>query len=201
MLDRFGSPPIRNAGTLGGNIANGSPIGDTMPALFVLNAEIELAGPRGTRRVNINEFYTGYRKNVHAARRADHARDHAAAAAGDEFRLYKISKRRDLDISTFTAAIWMHVERDVIVRSPHRLRRRRPRRSCGCRKTEAWLCRAAADGSDAATGGPPGARAKITPISDVRGSAEYRSLLAENILRQIRPRRPAGTRSTTAHWQ
>ncbi len=52
MLNWFGSPLIKNAGTLGGNIANGSPIGDTMPALYVLNAEIELtssAGPRLAR--------------------------------------------------------------------------------------------------------------------------------------------------------
>ena len=61
MLYYFGSPPIRNAGTIGGNIANGSPIGDSMPAMYVLNAEIELTGTGGSRRVNINDFYTGYK--------------------------------------------------------------------------------------------------------------------------------------------
>ncbi len=64
LLARFGSPQIKNAATLGGNIANGSPIGDTMPALFVLNAEIELSGANGSRRVNINDFYAGYKKTV-----------------------------------------------------------------------------------------------------------------------------------------
>src|SRR5205085_12119791 len=64
MLKYFGSNPIRNAGTIGGNIANGSPIGDSMPALFVLNAEIELTGLNGARRVNINDFYKGYRTTV-----------------------------------------------------------------------------------------------------------------------------------------
>ncbi len=58
MLNWFGSPLIKNAGTLGGNIANGSPIGDTMPALYVLNAEIELTSSAGARRVNINDYYT-----------------------------------------------------------------------------------------------------------------------------------------------
>ena len=67
LLYYFGSPPIKNAGTIGGNIANGSPIGDSMPALFVLNAEIELTGENGSRRVNINDFYTGYKKTVAAA--------------------------------------------------------------------------------------------------------------------------------------
>src|SRR5207237_2269436 len=68
VLYYFGSPPIKNAGTIGGNIANASPIGDSMPAMYVLNAEVELVNGAGaTRRVNINDFYTGYKKSVMAA--------------------------------------------------------------------------------------------------------------------------------------
>ncbi|HWB53459.1 MAG TPA: FAD binding domain-containing protein, partial [Tepidisphaeraceae bacterium] len=58
LLEYFGSPLIRNAGTLAGNLANGSPIGDTLPPLFVMNAEIELTNPTASRWVNINSFYT-----------------------------------------------------------------------------------------------------------------------------------------------
>src|SRR5262249_39621588 len=62
ILHVFGSPQIKNAGTVIGNIANGSPIGDTLPYLFVAGAQLELAGKRGTRLVPINNFYLGYKK-------------------------------------------------------------------------------------------------------------------------------------------
>src|SRR5262249_36158674 len=60
ILHIFGPPQIKNAGTLAGNIANGSPIGDTLPYLFVACAQLELNG--GARTVDINDFYLGYKK-------------------------------------------------------------------------------------------------------------------------------------------
>jgi xanthine dehydrogenase small subunit len=183
MLWRHGSPLIRNAGTLAGNIANASPIGDSMPALFVLNALIELTGRSGTRQVNINDFYTGYRQTVMAADELITLVIIALPRPGDDFRLYKISKRHDLDISTFTAAFWMRREDNVIADlriayggvGPviYRLR-----------KTEAALIGKPFTETEieAAT---EIARSEITPISDVRGDAEYRFLLAENILRKF----------------
>jgi xanthine dehydrogenase small subunit len=180
MLDRFGSPPIKNAGTLGGNLVNGSPIGDTIPALLVLNAEVELAGPKGSRRVNLNEFYTGYRKTVLKPDELLTA-VHVPLPGDDEVpACYKISKRRDLDISSFTAAVWMKTDGDTIgavriayggvaptvVRLP---------------QTEAALV---GQPLTEATWRKAGriARSEIKPISDVRGSAEYRATLAANIL-------------------
>lgn len=180
MLERFGSPPIKNAGTLGGNLANGSPIGDTMPSLFVLEADVELAGPAGRRRVNINDFYTGYRRTV---MRPDEllAAVHVPLPADDElFACYKISKRRDLDISSFTAAVWMRLDGEAIaaarvayggvaatiVRLP---------------QTEADLVGQPLSAATLRKAGRT-ARGEIKPISDVRGSAEYRATLAENIL-------------------
>jgi xanthine dehydrogenase small subunit len=183
MFARHGSPLIRNAGTLAGNIANASPIGDAMPALFVLNAEVELTGGAGARRVNMNAFYTGYRKTVMAADELITRVIIPLPKRDESFRLYKVSKRHDLDISTFTAAFWMRRENGVIgeIRIAYggvgpmiyRLR-----------KTE-----------EALTGKPLNeaefdaaaeiARAEITPISDVRGDAEYRFQLAENILRKF----------------
>jgi len=183
MLERFGSPPIKNAGTLGGNLVNGSPIGDTMPSLFVLGAEVELVGTQGTRRVNINDFYTGYRQTV---MRPDEllAAVHVPLPTADErYACYKISKRRDLDISTFAAAMCVRLDGGVI---------REARVAYGgvaativrLPQTEASL-----------VGKPPGdaawreagrrARSEIKPISDVRGSAEYRAQLAENILQKL----------------
>ena len=127
ILDRFGSPQIKNAGTLGGNLANGSPVGDTMPGLFVLDAEVELIGPSGSRRVNINQFYTGYRRTVLAADELIRRVIVPLPGPDELFGTYKISKRFDLDISSFAAAAWMHVENGIIPRrgSPSAALRRR----------------------------------------------------------------------------
>jgi xanthine dehydrogenase small subunit len=183
LLYWFGSPPIRNAGTLGGNIANGSPIGDTMPALYVLDAEIELTGVNGARRVNINDFYTGYRKTVMAADELITRIFIPLPAPGERFRLYKVSKRKDLDISAFTAAIRVRVSGNVITEArlayggvgPNIIR---------LRQTEDFL-RDKAFTLDTFADAGRLARTEISPISDVRGSLAYRAQLAENILRKF----------------
>jgi xanthine dehydrogenase small subunit len=180
MLARHGSPLIRNAATLAGNIANGSPIGDALPLLFVLEAQVELAGLSPFRRVNLNDFYTGYRKTV---MRPDEIirRIMIPRPAEDEIvRVYKVSKRRDLDISTFMAAIWMRLDRDVIedVRIAYggvaAVILRLP-------KTEAAL-RGQTLREELFEDAGQIAQAEITPISDVRGGREYRLQLAANIL-------------------
>jgi xanthine dehydrogenase small subunit len=183
MLELFGSPQIRNAATLGGNIANGSPIADTLPALFVLNAEVELAGTDARRRVNIHSFYSGYKTSVVAADELISRVFIPLPAAGEVIRLYKVSKRKDLDIASFTAAFWIkrtgRFIDDVRVAyggvGPKILRLPR---------TEAYL-----KGREVTEARFDSARAiavsEVTPISDVRGSAEYRSQLAGNILRKL----------------
>ena len=183
MMWRHGSPLIRNAGTLAGNIANGSPIGDTMPALMVLNATVELTGQRGPRRVNMNDFYTGYRQTVMTADELITRVFIPLPSTRDDFRLYKISKRHDLDISSFTAAFWMRRENGVVAEiriayggvGPVIYRLRKTEAAlAGKPFTEAEI--------EAVT---EIARSEITPISDVRGAADYRLLLAENILRKF----------------
>lgn len=185
MLRRHGSPLIRNAGTLAGNIANGSPIGDAMPALFVLGAEIELAGSGGaTRRVNMNDFYTGYRANVMQPDELI-ARVHIPLPSpGELFKLYKVSKRHDLDISSFMAAFYATLREGNII---DRIRiayggvgpviLRLPR-------TEQFLTGKPVDEATMAAAGEL-ARSEITPISDVRGSADFRFQLGENIVRRF----------------
>jgi xanthine dehydrogenase iron-sulfur cluster and FAD-binding subunit A len=64
LYRRFASPPIRNAGTLGGNIANGSPIGDSMPALIVMGATLILRKGGRTRELPLDEFYLAYQKTA-----------------------------------------------------------------------------------------------------------------------------------------
>jgi xanthine dehydrogenase small subunit len=180
FMEWFGSPLIRNAGTIGGNLVTGSPIGDTPPAMIALGAEIELTGLTGSRRVPISQFYTGYRQTVLAADELVTVVHIPLLEASQTLKLYKVSRRKDLDISSFGAAIWMQQTNGTVedIRlafggvGPMVMR---------LAKTEAAL-----------RGYPPTlerfeqageiARDEVTPISDVRGSAEYRRTLAGNIL-------------------
>jgi len=183
MLWRHGSPLIRNAGTLAGNIANASPIGDAMPPLFVLNAEVELTGRSGARRVNINDFYTGYRKTVMAPDELITRVFIPITRVDEHVRFYKVSKRHDLDISTFTAAFFLRRQSGVIAEI------RIAYGGCGpviyrLRKTEAALTGKPFNEAEFEAAAEI-ARQEITPISDVRGDADYRFQLAENILRKF----------------
>lgn len=180
MLAVFGSPQIRCAGTLAGNIANASPIGDTLPFLFVADAEIEVTGTAGSRRININELYTGYKT---LALKPDELITRIFIPVPDKselLKLFKVSKREQLDISSFGAAI--KLKRDNAKMSQVRI-------AYGgiaatvvrMKKTEAFL-----EGKEFAlsTFKEAGeiAKSEIKPLSDVRGSSDFRYQLAENIL-------------------
>ncbi len=184
LMRIFASPQIKNKGTLVGNIANGSPIADTLPFLFVAEAEIELTNSDGVeRRVNINDFYTGYKQ-------MDMAEDELISRVwipipgkSELMRLYKVSNRKDLDISTFTAAIRLKMDGQQIQSAsvayggvgPNVIR---------LPKTEALL-QGKTLAADVFQAAGEQARQEITPISDVRASADYRFQLAENILRKF----------------
>ncbi|HEV7300992.1 MAG TPA: FAD binding domain-containing protein [Tepidisphaeraceae bacterium] len=179
MLGRFASPPLKNAGTIGGNIANGSPIADSLPALYVLEAQVELTSVRGTRTVAMTGFFTSYKRSVMAADELISRVIIPRPAEGQTLKLYKISKRHDLDISTFTAAFLLERDGDhiasiriayggvagTVLRLP---------------EVEAWLAGQPISEDTFIEAGERAATA-ITPLSDVRGSAAYRSRLAANI--------------------
>ena len=183
VLEWFGSPQIRNTGTLAGNVANASPIADTIPFLMVMGAEVELAGPNGTRTIDINSFYRAY-KTTAAEPGEMITRVLVPLPDHDEtLKLYRVAKRRHLDIASFTAAIRMKrtdgsIDRvriayggvaPVVLRLP---------------KTEAFLSGKRFDLESFESAGEL-AREEISPISDVRGSAEFRSQLAANILKKF----------------
>lgn len=183
MMHIFASPQIKNKGTLVGNIANASPIGDTLPFLFVAEAEIELSSSLGSRKVNMNDFYTGYKQlNMQDDEIISRVYIPILPRA-DRLRLYKVSNRKDLDISTFTAAIRLQLAGQSIEKAwlayggvgPTILR---------LPKTEAFLAGKSLDEATFLEAGKI-ARGEVTPISDVRGSALYRSQLAENILHKF----------------
>jgi xanthine dehydrogenase small subunit len=176
ILAIFGSPQIKNAGTLVGNIANGSPIGDTLPYLFVAGATLELNG--GARTVPIDRFYLGYRKfDLHADELITRVR---VPIVRDTLKLYKVSRRKDLDISAFTAAIRFSMSGDRIDRATIAYGGVAPT-VIRLPRTEAFLTGKSA-ALDTFEHAGRIARDEIKPISDVRGSADYRLQLAENIM-------------------
>jgi xanthine dehydrogenase small subunit len=183
FLAWFGSPLIKNSGTLAGNLVNASPIGDTLPALMVLNADVELAGTAGRRRINMNDFYTGYRKTVLAPDELVVAVHIPLPRPGELFKLYKVSRRKDLDISTFGAAVWMRAAGGTIedVRIAYGgvgpVVLRLPKTESHLRGGPATLDRFEAAGQIALD--------EITPITDVRGADTYRRQLAANVLQRF----------------
>jgi xanthine dehydrogenase small subunit len=176
ILAIFGSPQIKNAGTLIGNIANGSPIGDTLPYLFVAGAELELNG--GARTIPIDRFYLGYRKfDLQPDEIITRVR---IGIVHDTLKLYKVSRRKDLDISAFTAAIRLAMTGDRIDRAAIAYGGVAPT-VIRLPRTEAFLAGKSATLDTFEHAGRI-ARDEIKPISDVRGSADYRLQLAENIM-------------------
>ena len=180
ILAIFASPQIKNVGTLVGNIVNASPIADSLPFLLVTDAEVLIAGKNGHRAVNINRFYKGYKDlDIGPGELVVGVRI-PLPAAGEILRLYKVSRRKDLDISAFTAAIRMKRSNGSIDRAqiayggvgPVVLR---------LPKTEGLLSGRSFNADTFREAGQM-ARSEITPISDVRGSADFRLQLAENIL-------------------
>ncbi|MGI9509066.1 MAG: xanthine dehydrogenase small subunit, partial [Geminicoccaceae bacterium] len=110
MWERFASVPIRNAGTLGGNVANGSPIGDSMPWLIAVGAEVVLRGPKGQRTMPLENLYQGYMKKDMAADEFVEAIEVPLPKPGQAFRTYKLAKRFDSDISAVCAAFCLTLD-------------------------------------------------------------------------------------------
>jgi len=180
LIRRIGALQVRNRGTLGGNIANASPIGDTPPALLALDATLVLRRGDTVRRVSISEFFTGYRRTVLAPGEFIVRIDIPKPAPGSAFRAYKVSKRIDQDISAVLGAFRIELEggrvREVrlgfggMAATPSRARRAE-RALEGARWTEATVRAAMAE-----------IDADFAPIEDFRASAGYRSMTAKNLL-------------------
>jgi len=183
-LTRLGSRQIRNLGTMGGNLGTASPIGDSHPVLLALDAEIELeSAARGARRVKADAFFTGYRTSELQPDEIITA-IHIPDAPGDAVLVAeKISKRRDQDISTVSAAFLVRVVAGRIeaVRLAYGGVAATPVRA---RTAEAALLGQAADGESFAAAQAALAQ-DIAPLGDWRGSAAYRNRVAGNLLRRL----------------
>jgi CO/xanthine dehydrogenase FAD-binding subunit len=166
-----GGPQIQNRGTIGGNVANASPAGDTLPVLAAMGAIVVLRSAQGERRVNFNEFYTGYRKSLRQPNELIVAIEIPDLAGKQWFR--KVGTRAAQEISKVViAAVRAPVPKiafgsvaATVVRVP---------------KTEAALA-----GGHTIEEALAVLRQEIKPIDDVRSTAEYRLRVASNLVRQF----------------
>ncbi|KWR76612.1 xanthine dehydrogenase small subunit [Pseudomonas sp. PI1] len=182
LLHRFASLQIRNQGTLGGNIGNASPIGDSPPLLIALGARIVLRKGESSRELPIEDYFIDYKVTARQEGEFIEKVIVPRPQANQAFRAYKVSKRLDDDISAVCAAFSISVEdcRISAVRSGFGGMAAIPKRARACEAAllgqpfnAATFERAAiALGED------------FTPLSDFRASKEYRLLTAQNLLRK-----------------
>lgn len=179
LLRIFASPQIKHQGTLVGNILNGSPIGDTIPGLMVLEAKLCLVSASGERWVNLVEFYKGYKQMD--IRPEEICTGILVPKLAQEWavRFFKVSLRKDLDISAVTFAGMFRIDGSRISEARLALGGVGPtvvrlleveKQLVGQEFTEASF----------ATAGET-AIAKISPISDLRASADYRRAVTKNL--------------------
>ncbi|KAA0948165.1 xanthine dehydrogenase small subunit [Pseudomonas sp. ANT_H14] len=182
LLHRFASLQIRNQGTLGGNIGNASPIGDSPPLLIALGAQIVLCKGETRRTLALEDYFIDYR--VTARQDSEFIEKIIVPRASTEqlFRAYKVSKRLDDDISAVCAAFNLRIDNGVIAdaRVAFGGMAATPKRAKNCETVligSVWssatlekACSALAE--------------DFTPLSDFRASKEYRLLSAQNLLRK-----------------
>ena len=180
---RFASPPIRHAGTIGGNVANGSPIGDSPPVLMALDAEIELRQGDRVRRMPLPAFYLDYMKNQLEPGEFVQGLSIPLAAMRRQVRAYKISKRFDSDSSALCAGFAIELDGDIVkaVRLAFGGMAATVRRAAMAEAAlvgRAWT-QAAVQAAQAALA------QDFKPMSDMRASAAYRLKVAQNLLQRL----------------
>ncbi len=183
MWQRFASLPIRNVGTLGGSVANGSPIGDSAPWMIALGAEIVLHGSQGRRVLLLEDFYLDYMKKDLQPDEFVQAVRIPLPRTNRHFRTYKLAKRFDQDISAVSAAYAITLDGDI-VRDAHiayggmaATSRRAPRAEAAL-NGQIW--------NEATLNHAMQVLAQdYSPLSDMRASSAYRMTTAQNLLRRF----------------
>ena len=191
LLHRFGSPQVRARGTIGGNIANASPIADWPPILLALDAQLTIAvGAGATRQIRAAEFYRGYKDIDLAPTDYLHSIEFDAPTDWQQLVSHKISKREDDDISSVLGAFLLVIEDGTLTRcriayggiaaTPIRLP-----------EVEALLIGTdlspqgfnKADNQTRIEQALESLASAVKPLSDVRASADYRRAMCVNLLR------------------
>lgn len=180
---RFASPPIRNSATLGGNVANGSPIGDSMPALIALGAQVELRSAARTRRLPLDSFYLGYQKKDLKPGELVAAIIVPHQPAGLLLGSYKVSKRIDQDISA-VCATFAAVAKDGQVSSVRLAYGGMAAVPARARRAEAALEHGGWNEASI-TAAIEALSEDFRPLNDLRASEAYRLRAAGNLLRRF----------------
>ncbi|WP_374764769.1 xanthine dehydrogenase small subunit [Yunchengibacter salinarum] len=194
LFRRLGSTQIRNSGTIGGNIANGSPIGDSMPALIALGATLHLRKGADCRSLPLEDYFIDYGKQDLREGEFVEAVSVPRLADGAWFYCHKISKRFDQDISAVMLGLWLDLDGDTVrdARLCYGGMAATPKRA---RTAETALTGRAFD--EAAVADAVAAlAADFTPLSDMRASSTYRMRVAGNLIRRAWAEREDGPKAT-----
>lgn len=183
MMRRLGSTQVRNSGTIGGNIANGSPIGDMPPALIAAGARLVLRLAKERREMPLEDFFLDYGKQDRRPGEFVEAVIAPKLDAGRIFKVFKLTKRFDQDISAVCGAFSLAIEDGVVTdaRVAFGGMAGTPKRAKACEVAlvgQPWT-EATVEAAMAALD------TDYAPMSDMRASAAYRSLTARNMLRKV----------------
>jgi len=196
LIHRIGGEQVRNMGTIGGNIANGSPIGDTPPPLIALNASVTLRKGAARRTIPLEQFFIAYGKQDRQPGEFVEAIHIPLPEQGTQFAAWKISKRREEDITSVLGAFALKLAADGTVESiriAYGGMAATPKRAAAVEAALAgkpWT-------AEAVEAALPLYKSDFTPISDMRASAEYRMLTAKNLLRRFHLFTTEGAESLT----
>ncbi len=181
LISRIGGEQVRNMGTIGGNIANGSPIGDTPPPLIALGATLTLRKGGQRRTIPLEKYFIAYGKQDRQPGEFVEKVTVPLPAAGDRFAIYKVSKRRDEDITATLGAFFLRLAKDGTVaeiRIAYGGMAATPKRASAVEKalagkpwTEETVVAAMAEYAG-----------DFQPLTDMRATADYRSMAARNLL-------------------
>ena len=181
LIDRIGGEQVRNMGTIGGNIANGSPIGDTPPALIALGAEVTLRRGDARRGIPLEKFFIAYGKQDRQPGEFVEAVQVPIPSKSDKFAVYKITKRRDEDITATLGAFHLKLAKDgtvAAIRIAYGGMAATPKRATAVENAllgKAW--------NEAPVEAAMHKYSEdFTPLTDMRATAEYRALAAKNLL-------------------
>lgn len=183
LIDRIGGDQIRNCGTIGGNIANGSPIGDLAPPLIALGATLVLRRASGRRRLPLESFFLAYGRQDRQPGEFVEAVEVPLPRPGALFDIHKVTKRRDEDITAVLGAFHLEVENGLVqqARIAYGGMAGTPKRAAGV---------------EAALTGKPWTQATVEaafsafetdfiPLTDMRATSAYRMMAAKNLLRRF----------------
>lgn len=183
VMRRIGSSQVRASGTIGGNIANGSPIGDMPPMLIALGASLTLQKDDDIRKLLLEDFFKSYGKQDR--RQSEFLKDITIPKPGENehFRCYKITKRFDQDISAVLGAFLITVDRGIMtkVRIAYGGMAEIPKRAISAEK---HLIGVALDDLYAQETAIRAIKSDFSPLTDMRASDNYRMRVAQNLLRK-----------------